>query len=398
MPTPVSGLRPDCPEDLALSVSRCLEKDPENRWPSADALRRALESRTVTGYRPTGLTRAAARPTASTRSPGTRGSSAQQGGALAPRAPLPRRSGGPDEWRDRLDRHMDRASRRMSRGGNDTPLPVPDTGEPMIVQKVRAEFTRWAAVCGGLFLVDVTTGSGIPSWSLGVAGIWAGFGLFPRYMKLWQAGYTWRDVLNRPAAPDAIAVPGGKQGKALLIPAPKQVEYGQNLAVIQQAHADRAAILKLLDRMTPAERGMLPEEVPATVESLYQRASELAKALHAMDTSMDLQAVDRIEERMRALEREPEDEERARRLNLLQRQRKTIEDLRSRREQLASQLESCILAMQNVRFDLLRLRSSDATAALGDLSTATRQAKALSRDVDNAIEAASEIREALQRE
>ena len=38
--------RPDVPEDLALAVSRCLEKDPENRWPSADALRRSLESRT----------------------------------------------------------------------------------------------------------------------------------------------------------------------------------------------------------------------------------------------------------------------------------------------------------------------------------------------------------------
>ena len=39
--------RPDVPEDLALAVSRCLEKDPENRWPTADALRRALESRSV---------------------------------------------------------------------------------------------------------------------------------------------------------------------------------------------------------------------------------------------------------------------------------------------------------------------------------------------------------------
>ena len=34
--------RPDCPEDLAAAVMRCLEKDPEDRWPTADALRRAL--------------------------------------------------------------------------------------------------------------------------------------------------------------------------------------------------------------------------------------------------------------------------------------------------------------------------------------------------------------------
>ncbi|HET8762921.1 MAG TPA: serine/threonine-protein kinase, partial [Gemmatimonadales bacterium] len=60
--------RRDVPEDLALAVSRCLEKDPENRWPTADALRRALESRTVTGYEPTGLGWRASRPSASQRS------------------------------------------------------------------------------------------------------------------------------------------------------------------------------------------------------------------------------------------------------------------------------------------------------------------------------------------
>ncbi|HEX2170865.1 MAG TPA: serine/threonine-protein kinase, partial [Dehalococcoidia bacterium] len=50
-------VRPDTPEDLALAVSRCLEKDPENRWPTADALRRALESRIVADYEPTGVRR-----------------------------------------------------------------------------------------------------------------------------------------------------------------------------------------------------------------------------------------------------------------------------------------------------------------------------------------------------
>ncbi len=57
----VRNRRPDVPEDLALAVSRCLEKDPENRWPTADALRRALENRAVVGYQPTGLGWRAAR-------------------------------------------------------------------------------------------------------------------------------------------------------------------------------------------------------------------------------------------------------------------------------------------------------------------------------------------------
>jgi serine/threonine-protein kinase len=403
MPPSLEARRPDVPEDLALAVIRCLEKDPENRWPSADALRRALESRTVTGYRPTGQTRrgAAQRPSESRRLAGDLGP--PRGGALAPppsRQPLPGRPSGGEDWRNRLDRHMERASRRMERGGKkeDTPLPVPDTGEPLIVQKTRAQFARWAAVTGGCFMINLATNQLSPPWFLFVmAGM--GFGLVNNYAKLWQAGYTWRDVLNRPPAPDAVRVPGAKGARiSRQLAAPRPDEYGQQLGSVLQAHTDRGAILKLLERMSQAERQMLPEDVQGTVDALYQRATELARTLHAMDSNLDTEGVTRIEERMQALQREPDDEERRRRMGLLERQKKTITDLRGRRDQIASQLESCILAMQNVRFDLLRLRSADAAAALGDLTMATQQARALSRDVDNAIVAASEIREALGRD
>jgi serine/threonine-protein kinase len=226
-----------------------------------------------------------------------------------------------------------------------------------------------------------------------------GFGLVNNYAKLWQAGYTWRDVLNRPPAPDAVQVPGAKGPRiSRQLAAPRVDEYGQQLGSVLQAHTDRGAILKLLERMSQAERQMLPEDVQGTVDALYQRATDLARTLHAMDSNLDTEGVTRIEDRMQALQREPDDEERRRRMGLLERQKKTIADLRGRRDQIASQLESCILAMQNVRFDLLRLRSADAAAALGDLTMATQQARALSRDVDNAIVAASEIREALGRD
>ena len=394
MPPSVLDRRPDCPEDLALAVARCLEKDPENRWPSADALRRALEARTVSGYRPTGQTRGGipARPSSSE-------SPRRFTGALPqppkPPVPLARRTPGGEDWRNRLDRHMDRANRRMDRSpNNNTPLPVPDTGEPMIVQKTRAQFAKWAAVSGGLFMINVATGITEPWFLFPMVGM--GFGLVTNYSKLWQAGYTWRDVLNRPPAPDAVLVSGGKGGKlARQLPAPRSDEFGQHLGLILQGHNDRIAILKLLERMSPAERKMLPEDVQATVDGLYQRANELGKTLHAMDTDLGLQTDERLQQRLAAMQREPEDEERARRITLLERQKKTIGDLRGRRDQIASQLESCILAMQNVRFDLLRLRSADAGSALGDLTAATQQARALSRDVDNAISAAREIREVL---
>src|SRR2546425_1994434 len=48
----VTDRRPDCPEDLAAAVMRCLEKDPEDRWSTAEALRRALEARSATLHRP----------------------------------------------------------------------------------------------------------------------------------------------------------------------------------------------------------------------------------------------------------------------------------------------------------------------------------------------------------
>ena len=62
---------------------------------------------------------------------------------------------------------------------------------------------------------------------------------------------------------------------------------------------------------------------------------------------------------------------------------------------IEEQFESCVLAVQNVRFDLLRLRSAGVDAVLGDLTSATQQARALSIDVEAAIEAAGEIREEL---
>jgi hypothetical protein len=140
---------------------------------------------------------------------------------------------------------------------------------------------------------------------------------------------------------------------------------------------------------------MLPE-VQQTVDALYERAIDVARTLHAMDSNLDTEGLGSIDSRIAALAKEPDDPERARRLNLLQRQRQTIIDLHGRRTQVASHLESCVLAMQNVRFDLLRLRSAGVAAVLGDLTQATQQAKALSRDVDNAIAAAGEIREAMK--
>ena len=272
--------------------------------------------------------------------------------------------------------------------------PVPDTGEPKIVQQVRGQFASWAAVSLGCFGINIATGLDTPWFLFPTFGM--GIGVLRSYAQLWQSGYSWRDVLTRPPAPDAVEtmlVKGAKLPRRL--PQPKAEDFGAHLAAILQVQSDRFAILKLMERLPPSERKLLPE-VQQTVDGLYERATDLARTLHAMDTNLDTEGLGSIDERIAALAKEPDDPERARRLNLLQRQRQTILDLQGRRAQVASHLESCVLAMQNVRFDLLRLRSAGVAAVLGDLTQATQQAKALSRDVDNAIAAAGEIREAMK--
>jgi hypothetical protein len=102
-----------------------------------------------------------------------------------------------------------------------------------------------------------------------------------------------------------------------------------------------------------------------------------------------------LDARIAALKASSADADDDRRIALLQRQRDSLEELKSRRETVESQFESCLLAIQNVRFDLLRLRSAGIDAVLSDLTSATQQARALRLDVEVAIDAAGEIREAL---
>src|SRR5439155_11452966 len=114
-----------------------------------------------------------------------------------------------------------------------------------------------------------------------------------------------------------------------------------------------------------------------------------------MSGDVDPRALARLEDKIEVIKREPESPERERQLNLLQRQRQALTDLVTRRQLVEDQIESCVLAMQNVRFDLLRLRSAGVAAVLDDLTHATQQARALSRGVDHAIAAAGEIRDVL---
>src|SRR5687768_17789461 len=52
-----------------------------------------------------------------------------------------------------------------------------------------------------------------------------------------------------------------------------------------------------------------------------------------------------------------------------------------RRVTLLSQLESASLALENLKLDLVRFRSAGVSTAMDDVTSATREARALSRDI-----------------
>ena len=378
-PPDILLLRPECPEELAATITRCLEKTADDRLPTAEALRRALESRSAVPYRPR-------RPqTAPERHARERNSVYPS--ARTRRPPQPRRI------RDRTsseDRPLPRKAREKET----------DPGGPSVVRKFRGEFASYVSVNGSLLLLNVVTGLSQP-WFLFPAAIW-GIGLSLRYGRLWSAGYSWRDVIYRPPASDAVEATGAIASAPLVkqLPEPSTGEFGKFAGQVKQMKSDRDAIVQMYGKLSATEKELLPD-ITATVDGLYHRAVDLGTTLQQMEGHVDETAVAELDSRISAAQAEAEgaDEESevVRRLKLLERQRGSLVELIRRRADIESQFESCVLAVQNMRFDMLRLRSAGINDVLDDITRATQQARALSIDINAAIGAAGEIKEAIGR-
>jgi serine/threonine-protein kinase len=76
-------------------------------------------------------------------------------------------------------------------------------------------------------------------------------------------------------------------------------------------------------------------------------------------------------------------EDRVRRLAMLKRQRRVVADSARQRERLAAKLESCGLALQNLRFDVLRLKTG--AQSYQHVTSVAEQAMRLATDVDSAV-------------
>ena len=397
-PPPIRTHRPDVPETLASAIERALAKKPEARWRSGAELRDAILERTqARAY--------AAAPEAPAPSPARPQPQEPRGFRHLPPAPgvppaathderrlLPPVFNAPPagltrgELRD-WERERRQALRDVYRKSNsDEPRTIEDR-----IARFRRRVAGYVGTVAMLGVINLITSPFFPWFLFPMVGM-----LVPLLIDLgglWGDGVSVRQIFtgpNKRSAPVAVVDPPRTESADSLVPA--EILGGPHGPAIRRASASRQIIRDLLGRMTPKEREMLPPDIETTVNALVDRVASVGTTLHRLDADANGSTLGSLDDRIEALKRDPSNPERDRRLALLERQRATLRDLLERRNALLSQLESAGLALENLKLDLVRFRSAGVSSALEDVTSATREARALSRDIENMLDAADEVR------
>jgi serine/threonine-protein kinase len=369
-PRPLASLRRDVPAALAAAVERAMAKKPEERFTTAYQLRDAIASDVPIAPPP-------APPPRTVRRAAPLAPPAAQS---APWPPLP-----PSEHA-RVPVH--RGRRRRGRESMESFAELPLERRIAVVRRELVANSVWIAAIGAINVVT----SDFP-WVVFPAAFML-TSVLTKAGTLWAEGVRWRDIFSRSRSPGTRQAPGPRgaidEQVARLVPA--DVLRGPRGEAVRNALGDKAAIVALLEALPAPDRALLPEVMP-TVDALVERTANLAQTLHHLDADLSSDTITQLDERIAAVEAESADStDHERRLNLLHRQRATLRDLAERRARAAAQLESARIALENLRFDLIKLRSSGVQSALQDVNNATQEARALSRDIGYVVDAAAEVK------
>ena len=397
-PAPVQQLRPDVPPDLAAIVMTLLEKEPTNRFPSASALSAALSG-------DASAMPAAPAPSATATAP------ARPYTGAVPTSPLPA-AYAPGV-----------APASVPPGAGQYTTPTPDDiarWSAPEVQHFRSRFAKFAFVNAAIIIASILTGSG-----LYVVTVFWGIWLAAKYSKLWSSGYDWRDVFRQPrdrrlldvasetieyaqTLPHALfnakereklrarsaqrpALPGANAMSAT------SADFGAYADTVQRAERDRAEVIRQVSDLPKGDQKLVNGVIPAA-EGLYNRVKSLAISLVELDRTLVPGAGERIERDIARLEAQanPLDvaasEQRVRQLATLKRERRAQADAVKRQSDARAKLESCGLALQNMRLDVLRLRAGSVANVTGQITLLTERARSLADDVDAAVQGASSVR------
>jgi serine/threonine protein kinase len=410
-PIPVQQRRADMPEDLARAVMLLLEKDPANRFPSASALVTALDTGNV--------------PPASSRTSGASGSSnfaGQDGyGSTSSRAQATRTSG-------------DAAYAPAAYAEAEIYAPTVEDmtrWEAQAVQKFRRKLAPYLTVNAVIVIASLIGDRDY----FGITVIWSIYMAF-KYAKLWADGYDWRDVFRQPRERELLEVVDDgvtriraifdsrqrnrlreeKRARKLARRAGRTAfdrpaaastatgggrlsgggshGSGRNADLIGQAARDRDEIARILETLPPAERGRLSDVMRSSL-ALYEKIEALALSLSSLERNASPGAKESVESEIARLEGAANplegaaSDERVRRLAQLRRQRRAMADLVKRRDDVAEKLETCALALQNMRLDMVRLRAGAQTHE--NVTTLAVNAMSLADSVDSALYVADEM-------
>ena len=212
-----------------------------------------------------------------------------------------------------------------------------------------------------------------------------------RRKSLHEAGLKLRRVIAMPLAKWVLPNVTPPTEKALKKVAPREVLEGPGGAAIRAAAEDRTAILGIISGLPKGDRKLLPDVEPA-VNALVERIGHLARMLHRMHQGGDAPAIEELDDRIAQMQRAGLSLEGERRLALLKRQRDSLLELAEQRATLTQQLDNAVLMLGNLRLDMVKLRTSGLHSGLQDVSSATQEVRALSREIGLMLEAAEEAR------
>ncbi|MCC7195912.1 MAG: serine/threonine protein kinase [Gemmatimonadaceae bacterium] len=404
-PVPIERRNASVPPDLARAVMLCLEKSPDRRFASAHALVLSLDTGTAPAIPATSpeVLRAAegtaARPW---RAPRT---------VLASESPAGTHPGGRG------------AGPAAGMDAEVTPDEVV-RWHAAPVQSFRKNVIPFLFLTAFFAVMRVVSGTNL----LFISAFW-GISIAYKYARLWSDGYDWHDVFRVPRERlfwDAVSEwfalnvvsswnrekrieararrrrevaagmrPGGGTG-AIGEPDVAALGSGQNAAIARQAIADRDEIVQLVNALPRREQRRVTD-VPATAVKLAASVVGLVVRLRELDrTGPEGASTEALDVEIRVLEGQanPLDrdasEVRVRRLAMLRRQRRGATAASERRSELSAKLENCALMLQNMKLDMLRLRTGD--QSWQHVTTIAEQAMAVAREVDNAMYVADEMR------
>jgi hypothetical protein len=382
------------PRDLELIVMKLLEKDPNDRFRSGSDLMAALDG----GEFESETRQPKAMPTLE------EGFHNMMGSVMKPAIPpfmkpfgMPsifepvpgfsaRMEARAAKHRARMERHEEKERRRESK-------PLPDR-----IRSFRRHLASYFGTTTFLFGINAVTGGPDPFWWAFFPALGMMMGLVNEGGALWAAGARIRDVFSNASLarhPDAALGSGHASSPQKIDKDAEmiaEVLAGPRGDVARQAVSDRRAIKDLITRMSKPDRDMLPD-VEGTSEALYQRIAELGRALHRLDGEIKSDHLLELDDRIAQSEKGQVSAEQERRVRLLKRQRETLAGLLESRDKLSEQYESAGLLLQNLKLDLIRMRSSGLQSGISNVNSATQEARALSKEISYVLAAAAELRD-----